>query len=333
MCDWLVLVLTPAAVQSAWVRMEVNAALTMAQDHGARMHQPILFLTQPCTPSAIPPLWRTLHFHDATNEFSVAFAKLLRTLGLTSTPATSSSSLAVEPSDLPSGAQNIAASATRTVDATGGADHASIAEAIRASSPGERILVFPGQYIGVPHIDRPLEIIGVGPADQIVIEGTRADLINVQAGWSRIANLTVRQLGRGNLSAAFGLHSGSLQLDDCDVSSGNFGLCLYTHAALFMSGCRVHDCSGNGVYLSRRAEATLEQNVIANNSGDAIVIWEGSSTSLRRNHITGNGGAAIKMSARSICRAEDNDLSGNTRPWDVPSGAWDRVHRVRNLEG
>ena len=41
-------------------------------------------------------------------------------------------------------------------------------------------------------MDRPLEIVGVGPAEQIVIEGARGDLIDFQADWGRLANLTLQ---------------------------------------------------------------------------------------------------------------------------------------------
>src|SRR5262249_39811135 len=161
------------------------------------------------------------------------------------------------------------------------------------------ILVRPGRYAAALHLDRPVEIVGAGPAEQIVLEGTRGDLIDFQADWGRIANLTLRQLGRGDQSTAIGIQGGLLQVEDCDITSGNYGIYLYTNAVVQMQRCRVHDCGGVGVYLERWAEATLEENAITGNRSDAVVVWQGSKATLRRNRITGNAGVAIKLSARS----------------------------------
>jgi len=78
--QWLVLVMTPAALHSPWVRAEVEAALQ--EVHGGRMLGVIPIQPQPCEVRDIPILWRTLHRYDATHDYTTSCGGLLRALGL-----------------------------------------------------------------------------------------------------------------------------------------------------------------------------------------------------------------------------------------------------------
>jgi formylglycine-generating enzyme required for sulfatase activity len=82
--QWLVLVMTPAALASPWVQREVTAALN---EHTAgRMLGVLLLVMQPCQEPDIPLHWRTLHRIDATPDYPGVVADLLQALGLP-TPA------------------------------------------------------------------------------------------------------------------------------------------------------------------------------------------------------------------------------------------------------
>lgn len=81
--DWLVLVQTPDALRSPWVRTEVNAALNMSLQ--GRMRGVIPILAKACDPADVPTLWSTLQYYDATHDYNAAVKKLLAVLGL-STP-------------------------------------------------------------------------------------------------------------------------------------------------------------------------------------------------------------------------------------------------------
>lgn len=79
--QWLVLVMTPAALAAPWVEREVTAALN--EQHAGRMQGVLLLLLQPCQEQDIPLAWRTLDRYDATRDYPEALAQLLQTLGLT----------------------------------------------------------------------------------------------------------------------------------------------------------------------------------------------------------------------------------------------------------
>lgn len=79
--DQVILVLTPAAIQSQWVNREVSAAIV--RENQGLMRPMIVVMAQPCDPSAIPPLWTTYHRYNAASDFSGAARGVAAELGLT----------------------------------------------------------------------------------------------------------------------------------------------------------------------------------------------------------------------------------------------------------
>jgi toxoflavin biosynthesis protein ToxD len=79
-CEWMVLVLTPNAVASQYVKDEVYAALVRVTQ--GYMRDVIPVLAAPCAPGTIPPQWDAQHRYDATNDYSVALAGVLHAVGL-----------------------------------------------------------------------------------------------------------------------------------------------------------------------------------------------------------------------------------------------------------
>jgi TIR domain/Restriction endonuclease len=83
--QWLVLVMTNAALGSQWVQNEVNAALH--QVALGRMRGVIPLMMTRCDDAVIPPLWAQLQRYDATNGYHTARDGLLRAMGLSLPPA------------------------------------------------------------------------------------------------------------------------------------------------------------------------------------------------------------------------------------------------------
>jgi formylglycine-generating enzyme required for sulfatase activity len=81
--QWLVLVMTPAALRLQWIQREVNVALRQVK--GRRMLGVILFVPfvmAPCDEALVPPGWARLQRYDATSDYPAARDGLLRALGL-----------------------------------------------------------------------------------------------------------------------------------------------------------------------------------------------------------------------------------------------------------
>lgn len=79
-CQWLVLVLTPNAITSEYVKQEVYAALLRVNQGFMRAVIPML--AAPCSPGTIPPQWDALQRYDATQDYAGALSGLMRAMGL-----------------------------------------------------------------------------------------------------------------------------------------------------------------------------------------------------------------------------------------------------------
>jgi formylglycine-generating enzyme required for sulfatase activity len=79
-CNWMVLVLTPNAIASQYVKDEVYTALHRVNQ--GYMRAVIPMLAAACTPGSIPPQWDVLQRYDATHNYTAALAGMLNALGL-----------------------------------------------------------------------------------------------------------------------------------------------------------------------------------------------------------------------------------------------------------
>lgn len=84
-CDWFLLVLTPQAIASPWVRMEVHAGIRLKVQE--RMQAIIQVLAEPVDQVNIPPTWGTFNHFDATLDYPTARNRVLGVLGLAALPA------------------------------------------------------------------------------------------------------------------------------------------------------------------------------------------------------------------------------------------------------
>lgn len=82
--DWLVFVLTAAALESPRVRLEVNSALYLVWQK--RIHAVIPVVAADFDPFRVPPTWSTLHYYDARRDYPGALSGLLAALGLSGAP-------------------------------------------------------------------------------------------------------------------------------------------------------------------------------------------------------------------------------------------------------
>jgi formylglycine-generating enzyme required for sulfatase activity len=84
-CQWLALALTPSAMASKWVKIEVNAAINRREKGLMRGVLPVL--ASPIAHDAMPPVWDNLHHYDAVANYSGEMVRLIKTLGLSGAPA------------------------------------------------------------------------------------------------------------------------------------------------------------------------------------------------------------------------------------------------------
>ena len=164
---------------------------------------------------------------------------------------------------------------TRVADPMHRGDHATITEAIQAANPGDRIIVRPGLYQEGMVIDKPLEIIGDGPLDEIVVQATGQKVVLFKAAMGRVANLTLRQMGGGNWYGV-DIAQGRLELEENDIF-GN----AYAAVAIRDGG-----------------NPTLQRNQISKNR-EAARVYRGGGGTFEDNDLRDNARGAWVISADS----------------------------------
>jgi F-box protein 11 len=185
-----------------------------------------------------------------------------------------------------------------------------IAAAIAAAQPGDRILVRPGLYREKLVIDKPIEILGVGSASEIVVQARDTDAVLFKANIGRIANLTMRQLGEGEW-AAINITQGRLDLDGCDISSQGLAcVAIRGGADPRLRRNVIHRGTQAGVFVADDGLGTLEDNDIFGNGWAGVIINSGANPTLRRNtiHDGMQGGVVV---GNGLGTLEDNDIFGN----------------------
>jgi len=220
---------------------------------------------------------------------------------------------------------------TYVVDAFHRGDYSDLTGALKAANPGDRILVRPGLYQEGIVIDKPVEIIGDGPLDEVVVEASGSDVVLFRAGMGRIANLTLRQAGGGRWHC-INITQGRLDVEGCDITSQS-RTCVVIHGGADprLRRNRIHDGKAAGVYVYEDGQGTLEDNEIFSNAHAGVTIKEGGNPTLRRNRISRNGYEAIWVFDGGQGLFEDNDLRGNTRgAWDISRDSRDKITRARN---
>lgn len=166
------------------------------------------------------------------------------------------------------------------MDRSGGGQFTTIGEAIDAASPGDRIMVRPGVYREGLIIDKPLEIIGDGSVDEIVVEAENANAFLFRASMGRVANLSLHQMGGGEWHSV-DISQGRLVLEDCDITSqGRSCVAVHGGAGPSILRNRIHDGEQGGVYIYENGKGNFESNDIFGNALAGVEVREAASAIL-----------------------------------------------------
>jgi parallel beta-helix repeat protein len=200
---------------------------------------------------------------------------------------------------------------TLVVDPLHRGDHTSITAAIAAAEPGTVIAVKPGLYQEGLVIDKPLEIIGQGAVDEVVIEVADKNVILSQATMGRIASVSLRQL-EGQFFAV-DITRGRLDLEDCDITSQGLGcVAIRGGADPRLRRNRIHDGkNGGGVFVNEQGRGTVEDNEIFANALAGVEIKTGGDPVLSRNRIHDGKSVGVFINEQGRGTVEDNEIFAN----------------------
>ena len=198
----------------------------------------------------------------------------------------------------------------RIVDGLRG-PHLTVSDAVRAARPGDRIIIRPGTYDGGIVLDKPLELLGEGQPNEIVIEATGANALAFRATLGRVANLSFKQRGGGDYFA-IDISQGRLTLEGCYIESASLaGVAVHgAETAPIVRNNRIRRCGQSGVVVFDGATGWLEENEIVGNGAFGVLVRGGSTPVLRSNEIRDNEYGGIQFDGGSG-RLEDNEISAN----------------------
>lgn len=195
----------------------------------------------------------------------------------------------------------------RVVDPMHHGNHLTITEAIEAANPGDRILVRPGLYQEGLVIDKPLEIIGDGNLDDVVVQAAGMDTLLFKTTMGKVVNLTLQQMGGGDWCGV-DIAQGRLDLEECDIASQGLA-CVTIHGGADprLRRNRIHGGKAGGVFVYENGQGVLEDNEIFGNAC-GVSISTGGNPTLRRNriHDCEDGGVVVYNNGQGIL--EDNDI-------------------------
>jgi F-box protein 11 len=199
---------------------------------------------------------------------------------------------------------------THVVDPLHRGDYATITEAVKNASPGDRILVRPGLYQEGIYMDKPLEIIGEGDLDEIVVQARDLNTLLFSTTMGRVTNLTLRQAGPDIRCVR--IWQGRLELEGCNISSqGATCVDIRDGADPRLRRNRIHGSNQDGVIVENSGRGTLEDNDIYGHGWSGVMIRKEGDPTLRHNHIHENKADGIDIRASGRGTVEDNEISSN----------------------
>jgi F-box protein 11 len=200
---------------------------------------------------------------------------------------------------------------THVVDAMLRGNFDTIGAAIAAAQPGDRILIRPGLYEEGIVLDKPLEIIGDGDVNDIVVRVAGSDVILFRASMGIVRNLTLQQTGGGGWYAV-DIGQGRLVLRDCDITSHSLA-CVAIHGGADpqVRGNRIHDGKEPGVFVQENGLGTFEDNDIFGNARAGVGVKEGGNPTVRGNRIHDGKQGGVFVYEHGLGTFEGNDISGN----------------------
>jgi parallel beta-helix repeat protein len=190
----------------------------------------------------------------------------------------------------------------------------SIREAIRRAAPRSRIEVWPGLYREALVIDKPLEIVGMGTADEIVVESGCGPCLTMRTARATVRGLTLRGGPQAEKTPhhVVDIPRGRLQLEDCRIVSGARS-CLAIHGTAadpIIRRCTIEHGKESGVLLYDTSQCLLEDCEISGNAV-GISILRYACPTIRRCRVRGSVSHGIDAEEYAEGAIDESDVVDN----------------------
>jgi Right handed beta helix region len=224
-------------------------------------------------------------------------------------------------------------------DVTPQAGWSSLKEALATAGPGEQVIVPPGIYRDALEISQPVEVVGGGPVEQVVIQVTGADAVRVTSGAVRLKGVTIWCAGPfadEDGHAGVYVRDGDLVIEDCVIAGGGCGDVAVQgpHARLTMRRCLL---AGPWVpchlaFLDGGGGAVEETEIVGSARGRYAHVWirEGCDVLLRECVIRDGDSPGVRIE-RGAAATLAGCVISNVRDHAAEiGGVWGDTAKVRN---
>lgn len=221
----------------------------------------------------------------------------------------------------------IPAAPTLRVAKLGPADYRTISEAIANAFSDTIVWVSAGFYSESLVIDKPLQIIGDGASEDVIVESTFSPCLQMRTDRAVVRGITLRHRDVTKNADAIGrlvsqpllkpyaidIPQGELILENCNIASDGIA-CIYIHGAAAdtcIRRCQIYDGAKYGILVSKKVPVKIELcNIYGHDIG--VYVLKGSNPHLRRCQIHDMAADGILVTNKSEVNLEDCDIFNNT---------------------
>jgi hypothetical protein len=141
----------------------------------------------------------------------------------------------------------------------GRGDFTSIGAAIEAAEPGAKIVVREGTYREALKLSKPLEIVGEGDRERILVVTDQGDSLHCDAPMARVSGMRFRREA-GGLDCGIWILGGAVEIDDCVVESLSSACVAISGAGSrpTLRRCVLRQGAGVGLHVCDGAEPVVE---------------------------------------------------------------------------
>jgi F-box protein 11 len=202
--------------------------------------------------------------------------------------------------------------ATVTVDQMPGrGEFTTISEAITRAAPGARIRIRQGHYREQLVINKPLELVGDGAREDIVVEAHDTNTLVFDTNIGVVRGLTFKQSGAGKYFLAL-IKQGIVVLEECDLSGGTMSsLAVSSGADPRVRRNSIHNSREAGIVIFEQGLGIYEDNEIFANGFQGVSLKDHADPIVRRNRIYENKQAGVRVYEKGRGTIEDNEIFGN----------------------
>jgi hypothetical protein len=207
---------------------------------------------------------------------------------------------------------------TLVVSTEEGGDCATITEALKRAESGARIAVRPGHYRERLVITKPVEIIGDGPAAEIVVVTAGEHCLSIATTGPTIIR-GVSFIGRpgadGRTSFVIDIVQGRVIMEDCDVRSAALA-CIAAHGAASeptIRRCKLRGSRDAGVFVFDNARATFEECEIFDTVKSCVSVGDGGRALFRRCKVIDGQASGVYVFRLGHAIFEDSEIGNHAR--------------------